>query len=805
MKNIVKTCVLILSCLFILSCSNDFNYLKNENNSSYITFKVSLDTGDRTAFAETANNVEQLSNFILSKKINPEDAELELLGTYDTYSELVAAKIEIPFSYKGNESYYTFHISALYGQTLYEGQTSVNIDYTDVVEIPLKLSSLGEGNGSLYYTLDFSHIQGYEAVNSATVNIQSLHTDWTDSSESIFEDPQGSYTYSKDQIPAGYYRIIIRLFSNNELAGMWQELVQIGAGVQTNADRSMEYLNLPQQISFVLCGDESHPAAFETAVDDPLHFTGSISTLPVPVREGYLFTGWYTDESYSETSKVSLPLISSATLYAKWQELSANEIVITAENYETVFANFSESTDNLCIYISGDLSTRQRYNDVEDCYYDFDPLICINETLPSLLNKLNEHSSITIDLTYSTGLQYVRSNYFSNCNTDSVTIILPDSILEIYGHSLPANLTKLYLGKELRYIDEDAFVNCSKINEITLSPENTYFVLDNGVLINQVNKELVLYPGNLTDSEYEIPGYIYTIYSYAFFSNNSITNLVLGDSVAILGKMSLYAPNLSSIIIPDTNTNFSARHDCLYNSNGKVLIRYLGNGSSYTVDSTVSVIYPGAFYNTTLTSVILAGEPGTWCYDEGYTIKDNYSSDFDYYSQLQHCSKVELSEDNEMSPGAYTNYYLYSFDQSYFQGIVNNAVTVQTYDSSTLTVNSDNYTIANCTSEPMLYKFPISQNKKYKIYWVSYDTVDATSSEYSYNLPATFEIGKENLKLLNYYFHDMYIDYHMEFDSNGYYDSENPENNYVYLEAYTERWFSPSGQYAFRIVEIPLD
>ena len=803
MKNIVKTSVLILSCLFILSCSNDFNYLKNENNSSYITFKVSLDTGDRTAFAETANNVEQLSNFILSKQIGYENEEFEVIGTYATYSDLVAAKIEIPFSYKGNESYYTFHISALYGQTLYEGQTTVNIDYTDIVEIPLKRSSLGEGNGSLYYTLDFSHIQGYEAVDSATVNIQSLNTDWTDSFESIFEDPQGSYTYSKDQIPAGYYRIIIRLFSNNESVGMWQELVQIGAGVQTNADRSLEYLNLPQQISFVLCDDESHPAAFETAVDNPLQFTGSISTLPVPVREGYLFTGWYTDESYSETSKVSLPLITSGILYAKWQLLYDNEIVITAENYETVFANFSESTDNLCIYISGDLSTRQAYNDAGGYYYNYEPLNSINAAIPTLLNKLNENSSITIDLTYSTGLQNIGQSSFSNYNTDSVTIILPDSITSIYGNSFPSNLSTLYLGKELRYIEQEAFADCRKLNQIILSPENTAFVLDHGVLINQENGELILYPGNLTEEYFVIPANIYSIYSYAFLSNNNITHLTLGNNVYRLGRMSLCAPNLSSINIPDTNTNFSARHDCLYNSNGTELIRYLGDGNSLTVDSTVSVIYPGAFYNTTLTSVILAGGSDFWRYADWYTIRDNYSSDFDYYAELNGLSQVELSVDNEMNPEAYTNYYLYYFDQSYFQTIVNNSVTVLTYESENLEVNNNNYTISYFTDNPKLYKISINHNKIYKIYWVDMETAESSASEYAYSLPETFVPGKGYFQIFDRQFYKVWINESKTILAKNFYDSENPENNYFYL--CVSSWNDPYGQFAFRIVELDAD
>ena len=803
MKNIVKNCLFILSCLFIFSCSSDFNYLKEENNTSYITFKLNLDSSERTAFTDGITDVNQFTNFILSGKNEYDGGEFELIGNYSSYSELVEAKISLPFAYKENRLY-TFHISAYYNETLYEGESSVEIDFTDVVEITLKLSSLGEGSGSLIYTLDFSNISGYESVDSATVIIQSLNTDWSDASEYIFEDPQGSYTYSKDQISAGYYRIIIRLFSHNELAGMWQETVQIASGLPTRATRSLEYLNLPQQITFVLCDDQTHPAVFETTVDNPLEYTGSISTLPVPVREGYLFTGWYTDDSYSETSKVSLPLITSGTLYAKWQELSANDIVITAENYETVFANFNQSTDNLYIYITGDLRPIKEYH--EEGYYVSYPLNNINEALPTLLNKLNEHSSITIDLTYSTGLQYVSNSSFYNCNAETVKIILPDSVSTIDDYTFPSALTELYLGKELHYIKQKAFAHCQNINRITLSPENNVFTLHDGVLFNDDNKELVLYPGNLTAESYTVPDNIFRISSYAFASNNNITYLILTAGVTEFGSSSLYAPNLSKISISQ-NSYLSIKDNCLYRRDGTELIRYFGDETSFSVEADVSVIYPGAFNNTNLTSIYLSGGSDSWHYADEYISKDNYSTLFEYYGEINNFSSVESFGDEGMPLNYYsTNYsnsYLYSLDQSYFQTIVNNSVTVSTYESENLEVNNNNYTISYFTDNPKLYKIPINHNKIYKIYWVDMETAGSSASEYAYSLPETFVPGKGYFQIFDRQFYKVWINESKTILAKNFYDSENPENNYFYL--CVSSWNDPYGQFAFRIVELDAD
>lgn len=41
----------------------------------------------------------------------------------------------------------------------------------------------------------------------------------------------------------------------------------------------------------------------------------------IPVREGYTFSGWYTDEAYTQRYDFTQPVESSMTLYAKWEKL----------------------------------------------------------------------------------------------------------------------------------------------------------------------------------------------------------------------------------------------------------------------------------------------------------------------------------------------------------------------------------------------------------------------------------------------------------------------------------------------------
>lgn len=44
-----------------------------------------------------------------------------------------------------------------------------------------------------------------------------------------------------------------------------------------------------------------------------------------PVREGYTFTGWYTDEAHTTEFDFDTEIVANITLYAKWEEVTGEE------------------------------------------------------------------------------------------------------------------------------------------------------------------------------------------------------------------------------------------------------------------------------------------------------------------------------------------------------------------------------------------------------------------------------------------------------------------------------------------------
>lgn len=68
----------------------------------------------------------------------------------------------------------------------------------------------------------------------------------------------------------------------------------------------------------------------------------------VPVRDGYVFAGWYTDTEYTDEYDFSTDVTGDITLYAKWIEVITNWSALSAKLNDQNIDDFGD------IYISGD-------------------------------------------------------------------------------------------------------------------------------------------------------------------------------------------------------------------------------------------------------------------------------------------------------------------------------------------------------------------------------------------------------------------------------------------------------------------
>jgi len=124
---------------------------------------------------------------------------------------------------------------------------------------------------------------------------------------------------------------------------------------------------------------------------------------------------------------------------------------------------------------------------------------------------------------------------------------------------------KVYIGKDVKYIDETSFFYCKMLKSIEVDKDNPYFTSVDGVLYTKDMKTLVVYPYNKYDAHneqfetppeealtYIIPEGVERIASCAFYKNNILTEIKLPSTLKEIGNMSFFkCENIALVTLPD--------------------------------------------------------------------------------------------------------------------------------------------------------------------------------------------------------------------------------------------------------------
>jgi hypothetical protein len=116
-----------------------------------------------------------------------------------------------------------------------------------------------------------------------------------------------------------------------------------------------------------------------------------------------------------------------------------------------------------------------------------------------------------------------------------------------YGYKI----TNLTIPQTVSNIEPLALYNLTALESITLSGDNPYFELVDGILYNEDKTSLILCPPKKQD-EFKIPDTVVQIQAYAFDRSEAPHNLVLSDNVKEIGEYAFSdCRNLISIKLPD--------------------------------------------------------------------------------------------------------------------------------------------------------------------------------------------------------------------------------------------------------------
>lgn len=772
--------VLVTALFAMVSCNNllNFNGSEDKNNSNETALTFSVKDFSRSVLPGNPA-LSDLTNFKVygvqsSNSYNSwsqyQDEEKEQFGqSYASLEELQTAKIPVPARYTGQ--YWRFYLTATKGENgaVYAGMNSecicLQLNETNNVSFVLSYADKGSGTGSFAFTLDFS--ADTENIAKATKAVASLYA--VDSDGNTAETATKSSTvgngsttitstpvFSIENVPVGTYHLGVKVYAGaNEdvVIGQWYEVVQIAGNLTSRATRSITKLLTVYTVTYHLNLGVDEANSFPTSALVP----STVTKLATPEREGYFFAGWYTDESLETPLSLSssTPLTADFEVWAKWvagtlSSLTKDNIAAAVSTLDPASATLQSPVQ---LTVTGEI--------------DGNTIIAVRNAMLS-----NSNAYIALDLSATTGLTEIGSNYFDGCKS-LTSIILPEGITSI-GYCAFINCTNLAapaIPDSVETLGSNAFAGCSAIGavtigkgvtaidytsfndagvtEFTVPSENTSFVALDGVLYEKEGTtpiKLVAYPKEKTGTTYSVPEGVTEILNYAF-TGCSLENIQLPATLQTISDYTFSNCNaLTSITVAGNSGTFKSEGGVLYTADGKTLILYpqAKTDTVFAIPDGVETIEKEVFYNNThITSItfpqslkLIKYSAFSYCsYLESVTFSDafvwmKYSGSNDYtYDEVIANGEPVFSMQDETSSWRNNPTYWYANTSKVLSKYIEeknpNLIYLRMPTNTSLEVNAENFIISEFTAASentpavteFWYKFMTEADREYTVNW----------------------------------------------------------------------------------------
>ncbi|MEE3409928.1 MAG: BspA family leucine-rich repeat surface protein [Treponema sp.] len=334
----------------ISSCSNFMSDSQSSQSKSgaYITF--SSDDMARTVFPDTQSTV--LKDFVL-KGLKDGESEQKTLGSWATKSAFQNAVVPVDLGE------WMFTLSAYGDGTKFEGSVQKTIVLGENrLLFELEISDGGSEKGSFGITLSFDEATNASSIAYAIAVFETIDGESVAGVESQTLTPANkAVTFAASNIPAGTYRARVRFYSQGFEVGSYREIVQIASGLCSAASRTIESFDELYTITYVLNGGSF--AAGSTAQET--FSRKSVVALPAEneiVRDNYKFLGWYTDESFSNESKIEKieNTAKNITLYARYAKRYATVGGLECWSCDETVAALLAATGDITVTLYSDVT-----------------------------------------------------------------------------------------------------------------------------------------------------------------------------------------------------------------------------------------------------------------------------------------------------------------------------------------------------------------------------------------------------------------------------------------------------------------
>ncbi len=330
--------------------------------------------------------------------------------------------------------------------------------------------------------------------------------------------------------------------------------------------------------------------------------------LPIPIREGFSFDGWFEFESVSDKriSDISSIVPSPYKLYAKWIQLEENEYSITYHNA----GNHSNPTTYTSEKNTFGLTNANKDGYIFEGWYDNSEFegITITEVTKGSTGNLDFYAKWTL-VNYS--IIYHLNNSSNNPSNpssftiESNTIILNDPTREGYTFEGWYNNSS-YSNDKFTKISKGSTGDLSLYAKWTPTSYNIIYNVNNGINSEDNPSSYTIESATITLKNPTRDGYTFDgWYLTSDYTGNKVTNIATGS----FGNKELYAKWIYSDVVAILTYEKDAFGDLQVTgmTNAEIATSVIIPDTYYYdgENRSVTSIYDRAFYDTNIRSVII--------------------------------------------------------------------------------------------------------------------------------------------------------------------------------------------------------
>jgi len=130
--------------------------------------------------------------------------------------------------------------------------------------------------------------------------------------------------------------------------------------------------------------------------------------------------------------------------------------------------------------------------------------------------------------------------------------VIPNTVIVIkeYAFSSCIEIKNIIISENVEEIGINAFEYCSNLESITVDEENNYYSSVNGVLYNKDKTNLINYPINKEDEEFEVLDSVINILDKAFENNKNLKSIIINGNVKNIGNHAFRSSvSLNSVVV----------------------------------------------------------------------------------------------------------------------------------------------------------------------------------------------------------------------------------------------------------------